>query len=120
MNQVFLHLFPLSVFALLIGAGIAVVYYFNTIRRIQQHLEKEHPEVWEDLGKPNIFSDKSGEKAVNFQLFINSGKGITVSDRELADYIDQANRRRKSTSILLFVSIIQFILTIIVVRHLTS
>ncbi len=77
-----------------IGFGIGLLgmmftvptgFYFS--RQVLKHLEMNHQEIWNGLGKPSLFLNNSIENTLKVRRFIRKKKYVDLNDTVLVSKI---------------------------------
>ena len=115
-NEFLLHFFPLLTIFLFGLAAFLFFYHINSVRKIEKHMESNHPEKWEDLGKPSVFSGKYSEKNIEFIQMIKAEAERLDCDREMVVLWERSKTIRRSLVRTTWSAFGMYIFTIIAVR----
>lgn len=95
-NEFLLHFFPLFTIFLFGLSAFLFFHHINSIRVIEKHMESNHPDKWEDLGKPSVFSGKFSEKNIKFREMIEAEADRLDCDREMVVLWQRSKKIRQN------------------------
>ena len=89
-----------AIVVLVFGGLMALIaVYLVSVWRLQDYMRREHPELWKELGSPDVVFNNTLTNTPKFLAFLRQSASVSINDDVLESKVRTCNRLRGAAAI---------------------